>query len=220
MGSRQLAIACVLKVGQWHNGHILSEYQPKHVQWMARMVAAHVTVPHRFVCLSDVLVPGVETIPLEEGWPGWWSKMELFRHDFGRVFYLDLDTVIVGNIDELLEHPHQFTALHSFAHDLQHTLGSGLMAWDGPRMDLFDEFKARTGYHMDHCKRRNCWGDQGFIGGHVGKWEAWQRLFPGQVISYKADLKHGRRPPAPGAKVVCFHGKPKPWEVAHSWITK
>jgi hypothetical protein len=39
--------------------------------------------------------------------------MELFGHDLGRVLYMDLDTVIVGPLDEMLAYPHQFTALNS-----------------------------------------------------------------------------------------------------------
>jgi hypothetical protein len=69
------------------------------------MVERQLTIPHRFVCLSNVCVP-CERIPLTEGWPGWWSKLELFKHDLGeRVLYLDLDVLVTGSLDELVNFP-------------------------------------------------------------------------------------------------------------------
>ncbi len=41
------------------------------------MVQDNLKLHHRFVCLSDVDVP-CERIFLKHGWPGWWSKVELF----------------------------------------------------------------------------------------------------------------------------------------------
>lgn len=58
----------------------------------------------QFACLSDVDVPGVECIPLKHDWSGWWAKLELFRPDMPTDFlYTDLDNVILGPIDELVE---------------------------------------------------------------------------------------------------------------------
>lgn len=74
------------------------------------MVARNLSIPHRFVCLSNIDVDGVDTIPLTEGWPGWWAKTELWKHDFGRTLYLDLDTLIAGSLDEVAEYPAQFAA--------------------------------------------------------------------------------------------------------------
>src|SRR5215510_6653840 len=34
-------------------------------------------------------------------WPGWWSKINMFSPHKERLFYLDLDTIIVGRIDNL-----------------------------------------------------------------------------------------------------------------------
>lgn len=57
-----------------------------------------------FICLSDVKIPGVYTLPLLHKWPGFWAKMELFspamKDDF---LFMDLDTVILGPIDDFLK---------------------------------------------------------------------------------------------------------------------
>jgi hypothetical protein len=41
--------------------------------------------------------------------------------------------------------------------------------------------------------------------------DRWQELVPDQVFSYKAHIRDRAVPPS--ARVVCFHGKPRPWEV-------
>lgn len=87
-----LTIACVLRSG--------GVYDAEWVAKLQRGVARHMTLPHRFVCLSDVDVP-CERIPLVTDWPGWWSKIELFRKGLfdGPVLYTDLDSVITGPLD-------------------------------------------------------------------------------------------------------------------------
>jgi hypothetical protein len=213
-----LAIACVLKTGRWeikqHNR--VSEYGPQHVQWLKRQCDKHAPGV-RFVCLTDAgMIDGVETIPLLYNWPGWWSKMELFDHDFGRVLYMDLDTVIVGPLNKMLEHSHQFTACRDFGKSSG--LNSSVMAWRGKRTDLFEPFAQRPQYWMDECFSKKCWGDQGFILKHLDQWDAWQDVFPGAVGSYKLTFNR-ERPPA-SARVVCFHGKPKPDSVSHDWVPR
>ena len=209
-------IVCVLKSGGWHNRHMKVEYRPENVQWMARMVAKHVHTQHRFVCLSDVDVPGVETIALRDNLPGWWSKIEMFR-EFDQAFYLDLDTVIHGDITHMVEYDHDFTVLRNFSSTDKRRIGSGLMAWGRDLSGLYQEFMRDPQRHMRECVTSEMWGDQGFIqANYAGEFDRFQDLFPGQVVSFKTDLKRGD--PSTQNKIVCFHGKPKPQDVRKPWI--
>ena len=91
-----MIVACVLRSG--------GIYSPEWVRKLRDGVARQFTVPHRFVCLSDVDVSAIcERIPLVEDWPGWWSKIELFRSGLfdDTVLYFDLDTVPVGSLDAM-----------------------------------------------------------------------------------------------------------------------
>ena len=100
----RLTVACVLWMGDFEQRH----YSPAWVYRLRDMVAAHLPMPHRFVCLSNVDVPGVETIPLATGWPGWWAKVELFNPalDLGdRVLYLDLDVFVTGELTPIVNYP-------------------------------------------------------------------------------------------------------------------
>jgi hypothetical protein len=72
---------------------------------------------------------------------------------------------------------------------------------------------------MQKCANSHCWGDQGFISKCLGNnWQAWQSLFPGAVGSFKTTWKR-QKPPA-NARIVCFHGKPKPWQVQQEWVPR
>lgn len=199
----------VLKTGLWNGGYFPSDYKPEHVQWLAKQVKVH-TPNCEFVCLSDVEIPGVKVIPLKYNWPGWWSKMELFREDFGQVFYIDLDTVVVGDLTPLLNHKHKFTAWS--APRKVHHLQSSVMAWTGYKAQIFEPFKIDADYWIKECVTASCWGDQGFIGKQLNSnWDEFNILFPKAIGSFKLDF-HQKEPPL-DCKIVSFHGKPKPWEV-------
>lgn len=208
-------IACVLKTGQWRNRHIRVEYSPSHVRWLRDMVAENLPVSHRFVCLTDTQIAGVETIPLRDDLPGWWSKMELFR-EFDEAFYIDLDTVIVDDITPLVVHEHKFTVLRNLSRKAPGRIGSGVMAWGCDQSHLYRKFMQRPKAYMAQCVTSAMWGDQGWLQKYGGQFDRFQDLFPAAIKSYKFDLNSGN--PTPDCKIVCFHGEPKPWDVKKSWI--
>ncbi|NLF99970.1 MAG: hypothetical protein GX565_07445 [Lentisphaerae bacterium] len=210
-------IACVLKTGTWKNRHMKIAYSAKHVQWLGHMVNKFCRIPHRFVCLTDTKIGGVETIPLKDNLLGWWSKMELFR-EFQSCFYLDLDTVIVGDISEIVDYPHKFSALRNFSSTPDtKRMGSAVLAWNGDYRFLYNRFMTDPKRHMIECSSSKKWGDQGFIAAELGgAFDRFQDLFPGQIVSQKKDMKNNVLPA--DARIVCFHGKPKPWEVKADWI--
>lgn len=193
-----LTVATVLRAG--------GEYRPEHVARLRDQVARH-SPAARFVCLSDQQVE-CERVPLLHDWPGWWAKIELFRPGAvpGPCLYLDLDTDVVGPVDDLVGE--RFTMLSDFYRpDLP---ASGVMAWPAtPPAHLYELFRRDAGRHMRACRTRERWGDQGFIGAHLG---GEPLRFGPEVVSYKVHVR-GRGVPA-GARVVAYHGRPKPWEIA------
>ncbi len=73
--------------------------------WKMRDMVSRLLPEAEFHTLSNNDdVPGY--IPLIKGWPGWWSKIELFRPSLpvsGRILYFDLDTILIGGLEELAE---------------------------------------------------------------------------------------------------------------------
>jgi len=177
------------------------EYLPEHVYRLKKML------PGRMLyCLSDIrLNSSVVTISLKYDWAGWWSKMELFRPDFVcDWFYVDLDTTITGDISDMLNvgRTHMLSDFYR-----PERPASGLMyLTPDDRARVWNEWIKDPHGHM---ARAGTLGDQAFIRTVLGDGVArWQDTLPGQVVSYKV---HCREDIPSDARVVCFHGKPRPW---------
>lgn len=179
-------IACVLKSG--------GAYTPEYVDRLKQGVEKYTKIP--FVCLSDVDVP-CDRIPLRDNLPGWWSKIELFR--MKNVFYLDLDTIITGEIFDMVERSYDFAMLEDFGKTK--TLASGVMAW-GEAEDIYLNFMLTPNEIMNNMR-----GDQDYIAATRPDAEKMQEIFPRRIHSYKI---HGLRETT---SILCFHGKPRPHEV-------
>jgi hypothetical protein len=81
------------------------------------------------------------------------------------------------------------------------------------RSEAWDAWMQAPADHMDAAGPH---GDQGFLGQlWGGKARRWQEALPGQAVSYKVDVVPAGRIPD-GARVVCFHGQPRPWHVG--WL--
>lgn len=193
-----LTVACVLKSGGIYDA-----------SWVARLrdgVKRHLPINHRFVCLSDVDVP-CERIPLEHGWPGWWSKIELFKLS-GPVLFFDLDTAIVGDLTDIAEVAGSsvLAMLRDF-YRVGDALGSGIMGWDDD--DVVSAIYRNFATDPDRMMREyRVGGDQSFVEVYFDDRliTRWQDAAPGQIVSYKVHCRNGI---PPDARVVCLHGKPK-----------
>ena len=96
-------IICLLWKGNFRG----RDYNDKDVESLRQTVAKHIDRPFRFYCLTNDMNADIpaEKIELLHNWPGWWSKIELFRPDLpcGRTLYLDLDTHIVNDLAPILD---------------------------------------------------------------------------------------------------------------------
>lgn len=200
-----LNVVCVLKAGRFEQAIYKDGYTPDDVLRLKNMVADNLTIPHRFICFSDVDVP-CERIPLKNNWPGWWSKIEIFSEVFDNtVLYIDLDSVIAGDISHFAGHNHRFTMLRDFGS--WNVPNSGLMAWKGDYSFLYKTFIQGVDKYMTEYNKAPRLGDQSFISERQRPYDFWQEVFPNQVFSYK---KHIMGKPKPeDVRVVCFHGEPK-----------
>lgn len=189
---------CVLRSG--------GEFTPRHVQWLAKQVPG-------LVCLTDMAVPGVPVVQMANHWPGWWSKMNLFSKAIpGDLLYLDLDTVVIGDLAPL-EGVGETTLLDDFYKP--GLLASGLMyIREEDKAQVWDAWLEDPNGHRERCQTRERWGDQGFLQ-DVLTAQTWQQALPGTVVSYKV---HCQKQIPHGARVVCFHGNPRPWSAKQSWV--
>lgn len=206
-------VICVLRSG--------GEYDASWVEKLQRGVARHLTIPHRFRCLSDVPVACGE--PLKHDWPGWWSKIELFRPGVitGPTLYLDLDTVICGPLDNIAKLSYPFAALRNFHQP--DFIGSGVMWFrDGDAVphSVFAKFAKMPQAYIAHHERVQAGshlGDQAFIWDTLkGQVPFLTDEFPG-IKSYKY---HARSFMPADTSIICFHGLPRLPQVKSPWITQ
>lgn len=208
----RITIMCVLKSG--------GDFTVDYVVRLQNMIARNTTVPYKFICLTDMEIPSdiCENVKLKHNYNRQWSKIELFRPDIteaGRIIYLGLDIVVTGNIDNILTATGDFIALKPWNKRNQ-KLGlcaSGLMAFrnNGAFSFIYDQFKTE-----DIGKYPK--GDQEYISGALAANHKnpvfWQDIVNG-IYSYKRQCRQG----IPGnARVVCFHGRPRPHQVDVSWV--
>ena len=193
-----LTVACV-----WVRANV--PYPMEYVTNLRRMVKRHLDRPHRFVCLTDRRwSPSkyVETIRIP--WPrhlfGWWSKIELFKPGrfSGRVLYLDLDTLVVGPLGDVVDYPSPFALLsHS---------GTFTGAYRGKTRRLVPRFNSSvmvldagvndalfTKWHRGIADDLH--GDQDWIGEQMPQADT----LPGHWFPRLSELDG---PPSPDAKVV------------------
>lgn len=186
------------------------EFTPAHVLALQAQCAKYAPLA-TFECLTDVGVPGVQCRPLRHGWPGWWAKMELFDPAVpGDFLFMDLDTVVAGPLDDILD-VRKLTLLRDFYRDgkkLKEGLGGGLIYLpEEARADVWGYWSANPALAMRMFPR----GDQHlFERFYLNSAQRWQDVVPDQVVSWKVHCSKGV---PPEARVICFHGKPRPWEV-------
>lgn len=109
-GSEVVNVVCV-KYG--------TKYGADYVNNLYYGIKTNLTKPHRFICFTENtegLDPDIQIKPLVHKWQGWWSKVHIFNPDNykgieGMIFYIDLDMIITGNLDNLASYRGPFAVM-------------------------------------------------------------------------------------------------------------
>lgn len=203
----------------------------------------NLTVPFRFVCFTDDtsgLHPKIEpwATPrdiIPESRHGVYYKLAMFRPGAftpgERVLFLDLDTVILTNIDDIASFRGPFAMLRDpWRPD---AVNSSMVAWEFQphHHDIWNKW-VEAGYPHQPA------GDQGWISDNVADVARLQDLFPARILSFDfecrklptrdrtglrrplKDLKERFFPvPCPrGAGIIYFQRDPKPDNCRVDWV--
>jgi hypothetical protein len=207
-----LTVVCVLRPG--------GDFDASWVWALKRACNRHIGVPFEFRCITHVEALTAWRIRPLYDWPKWWSKLDVFRPGIfpGPVLYMDLDTLPVGDMSDIASYRGEFAGISDFYKSRKlgerAPLQSGVMAFTpGPvSWQLWERFVANPEGNMRRYR-----GDGEWIAAHVPKADRLQSLYPGQLVSYKADAKAG---PPEGARLVCGHGRPRFNTSAAGWAHK
>lgn len=201
-------------------------YDADYVNKLYRAVERNLTRAFKFYCITDDATgidEKINVIPVEhDDLPGWWQKLVLFKplaQLEGRILYLDLDTIITGSLDDMAAYQGEFILVKPFYRESGFM--SSVMAFEsGFAPHVWTRFMEDPQAAMAACaplpERRGAWGDQRWLEMCLQGADYWQDLFPGQMVSFKANVVPQRMIPA-GTRIILFHGEPRPHE-AGDWI--
>lgn len=210
-------------------------YLPEHVNVLAAMFRRHLTLPHRFVCITDMsdgFDSDIDVMPMPaaakdlgkfhtpEGgrFPSCYRRLWMFSSEAKclgkRVLMVDIDLVLTGNIDHLFAPRARFVGWQPKASwGGTNRIGGGMyLMTPGAHTEVFDDFKG-----MESIIAARAAGfrgsDQAWISHKlVGKVKLW----PSDAGIYSIrDLKDGQLPD--DACLVQFNGTGKPWHGRPSW---
>lgn len=196
------------------------EYTPEHVKW----IDAQISGKYEHVCLSDTTIPGIETIALQGKWKGWFAKLELFNPELidGDIFYIDLDTIITGDINHMFE-SNSLASLTDFYFP-QNTASGILRIPQDKKWGIWQRIlELENNIEKEHV------GDGEFLR-TIDGFSRLQDLYPGEICSYKANIARKGMPGytrqfsrgdgtlPEGTRIICFHGRPRPWKMPRAWL--
>lgn len=186
-------------------------FSADYVNKLRVQVANNTALPYRFLCLTDDSKDVVaDCKPVTPWLPKWWGKLTLFQKNpygiTGKILFIDLDTIIVNNIDSLLSYDSDLCMLQDFTKPERYGSGifllqanSHLEVWNNFSSNVIDDYKLP--------------GDQLWIQHQVKHADTWPASW---CVSYKL---HAKLSIPLDAKVVCFHGKPRPHET-NGWTER
>jgi hypothetical protein len=221
---------------KWEQKGFRNKYTAEHVNRLAEMVKRNVTLPYRFVCVTDNpagIRDDVTIVPLWENpapqygtekRPNCFARLKMFSEEAKtqfseRIMWLDLDAPIVGNIDHIVRERADFKIWY-VDKEVSPCNGSLVTHRLGTRTDIWTKFNPKN-IHPEEGYQNST--------GHIGSDQAWiaQNLTPkdvfyGQVdgvYSYRCHIKG--KPLPPEAKIVFFHGDDKAEDLLEvGWIRR
>lgn len=227
--SDSLDCVCVIHGDRYRWRYVENLYAMLHRHITAEIRLHVFTEAHRTV--PDHMIPHrLEEWPeISNGRRAWWYKMQMFdpRHGLGRVLYLDLDVVLCGSLDWVLQlDTNHFWAIHDWRRLWKPQwlgLNSSMMYWDcsgWPQpWQQFQDLGLQQAVRRYH-------GDQDLLTEALPRGAV--RYFPDHAVrSWRWQIRDGGMDPrtrcyarpgagsiiTPDASVLVFHGNPKPHEI-------
>lgn len=205
------------------------KYTGAHLSLMRAMVDRHLSLPHRFVCLTDRpddVPAGIEARPVPKV-PGpdfkclrrLWIYSPKAARLGNRLFQLDLDMVVTGSLDPLVDRPEPFVIWKSDS-NVVHGWGynpSVILLTPGARADVWDRYVANPKRVVSQADKAGWWpmvnSDQAVMSylmqhDDVPVWTAADGICAYRVIAGKHGQR-GKTLPA-GTRIVSFHGPRDP----------
>lgn len=202
---------CIKWGTKFNNGYVNNLYKG---------IKHNTTKEFLFTCYTDNtkgIDPELDCRPIPYFTGDWYSKIGLYNKDLynpnDQIFFFDLDTVIIGSLDDIFSYTGDFIIVRDFYRPKG--FQSCFMSWRPDAVNHMWQNITRT--------YKSRWGDQGWPEEQYPTADIWQEAFPGQIASYKVHIrdiknpKRGQKMDMSNVRVLCFHGRPAVHEVPEYW---
>lgn len=204
-----------------------SIFRATHVNILAKMIERHYHKPHEVVCITDDpagIDKKIRTIPLWQDYanvpsphgvlnPSCYRRLKMFSAEAKeiigeRFLSMDLDCVITGDLEPLIDRPEDFVAWGD-THKTTYYNGGLILLRAGTRRQVWETFDPIES--PKRSRELGQWGsDQGWIGACLGPNEPKWTTEDG-VYSWRNHLAKERGRLPMNARIVLFHGQIDPW---------
>jgi hypothetical protein len=224
----------------WNDPNLPYAFRPEYVNRLQSMLKRNLTVPHRFVCITDEpaedFAKEVEVIPTPESArpfltvktpeggdkPSCYRRLWLFSKEASvlgeKILMIDVDFVITGNIDHIVGYGEDFIGWENptlGAWGTDYFIGCLWLHKTGTRTHVWENFRANPAKAIQDARAAGYRGsDQAWISYNLyGK----EKKFSSTDGIYSI-LDHSMTIPK-NSRLIQFNGPRKPWDLHHTWIT-
>ena len=154
-------------------------YTPDYVSKLYRSLKRNSTIPFEFICLSDTDVEADVVLPFNHHShiKKHWHKLKYFSPQFAYqqpgddIVIMDIDQIIVGNIDDLLDYPVKENELVSYGQSWHNNLnlqGGFYKFKSGSLKQIWDDFSLNPEYWQLHYYNKGdvhykYYGEQNYV---------------------------------------------------------
>jgi hypothetical protein len=192
-------------------------YTYKWVDKLKSGLEKHLKIPFNFLPISDFPHEFSHNSFIQEN-KKYWNKIELFRPGLytGKTLYFDLDTVLVGDITDIVK-SFQGSPFLMYK-DTYHNSGalSGIMYWEGDQSHLWNTWVSQPQRHWYKKYAGGSLGDQAFIRDNV-QYEFIQDKIKNKDHIYFAS---GKEPKDVDMRILVYGGKYRKPHVSDWQIVK
>jgi hypothetical protein len=211
------------------SGTVSKELAAKYVNNLFEGVSRWTKEPFKFICFTCEeldLNPNIETRPWYQiTSKGVLPRMYMFSEDAGlfgsQVLCLDIDVIITGSLDNLLQYRGLFCTRKSWTRGEETLIDGDIMSFSAGKEteELFWNPLVRDIKKVEELSlggRERFWVREVLKGREV---DTWQEVFPGQVCSYKFHVMSKGKVPQ-GTRIISCHGYPRPHQIETKWRTE
>jgi hypothetical protein len=222
----KITVACVYWQGKFRGREAI--YKPVWVERLQRMIHKNLPLSHTFSCLTNSDEVKTRTVPLVHNYPGWWSKIELFRPGVFKtkwVLYFDLDLVVMKDLSPLCQKKSaSFTAVSAMPSDgkIQTTKDGKVVRLLNSSVMFFNTEEMSSVYErFNESVMKDFRGDQDWLG-HLVQEKAITLSFYDHtwITKLRYCPGHGKKPSHAAKVILCMPGKNNKAAKAFPWVER